>query len=125
MQITLSMGLELILTVLLGATLLYCIILERRLAAVRKGQDGLKKTIGELNGAITAAGASLRALKSAAAEAAETLDDRLKRARAVADELSVLSSSGERIAERFDRAVPSSSQHLPSGSVMNRLKAVR
>jgi ABC-type transporter Mla subunit MlaD len=127
-HITIAMALELTLTFLLGITLLYCIILERRLAAVRRGQDGLRKMIGELNGAIAGAGASLRALKAAAGEAAETLDDRLKRARAVADELSVLSTSGERIAERFDRAVPStpkSTSNLPSGSVMHRLNALK
>ena len=93
------------LTLLLSLTLIYCIVLERRLAAVRKGQEGLKTTIGELNAAISGAGASLRALKSAAGESAELLDTRLKRARALADELALLSSSGERIAERFDRAV--------------------
>jgi hypothetical protein len=130
MQITVAMALELALTFLLGVTLVYCIVLERRLASVRKGQDGLKRMIGELNGAIAGAGASLRALKAAAGEAAETLDDRLKRARAVADELSVLSTSGERIAERFDRAVPSTpkstpNQQLPSGSVMHRLNALK
>lgn len=124
MHISLSMALELTLTGLLAATLVYCIVLERRLAAVRKGQDGLKSMIGELNAAIAGAGASMRALKSAAAGAADTLDDRLKRARALADELSLLSSSGERIAQRFDRAA-AAPQQLPSGSVMNRLKAVR
>jgi ABC-type transporter Mla subunit MlaD len=121
----LSVGLELLLSILLAATLVYCIVLERRLASVRKGQDGLKKMIGELNGAITNAGASLRALKMAAGEAAETLDERLKRARTLSDELSLLTNSGERIAQRFDRAVPQASSPLPSGSVMNRLKAVR
>jgi phage shock protein A len=126
MHITFAMALELTLTFLLAATLIYCIVLERRLTAVRKGQDGLKKMIGELNGAIAGAGASLRALKMAAGEAASTLDDRMKHARALADELSLLSSSGERIAQRYDRAAPSTpAQHLPSGSVMNRLKAVR
>ena len=126
LQMMLSMGLELLLSVLLAATLVYCIVLERRLASVRKGQDGLKKMIGELNGAIAGAGASLRALKSAAADAAETLDDRLKRARALADELSLITNSGERIAQRFDRTGPAApAANLPSGSVMNRLKAVR
>jgi hypothetical protein len=128
-----SFILELALTVLLSLTLIYCIVLERRLAAVRKGQEGLKSTIGDLNAAISGAGASLRALKSAAGEAAELLDTRLKRARGLADELALLSSSGERIAERFDRAVTSAKPQprpagLPSGSVMHRLdtlKAVR
>jgi len=124
MQITFAMALELTLTFLLAATLVYCIVLERRLAAVRKGQDGLKTMIGELNAAIAGAGTSLKALKAAAAGAADTLDQRLARARAIADELSLLSSSGERIAQRFDRAVPPSA-NLPSGSVMHRLDALK
>lgn len=124
MHITLAQVLDLMLSLLLAATLIYCIVLERRLAAVRKGQDGLKVMIGELNAAIAGAGASLRALKAAAAGAAETLDERLKRARAVADELGVLSSSGERIAQRFDRAVPAQTS-LPSNSVMHRLNALK
>jgi len=121
---TLAMGLELVLTLLLAATLAYCVVLERRLAAVRSGQDGLKTMIAELNAAIAGAGASLRALKAAAGQAAETLDDRLKRARALADELSLLSSSGERIAQRFDRAPPSKPA-LPSGNVMRRLETLK
>lgn len=127
---TLPMILELTLTVLLAATLVYCIVLERRLSAVRKGQEGLKTMIGELNAAIAGAGASLRALKAAAGGAAETLDDRLRRARALADELSLLTSSGERIAERFDRVATKPAErmapaHLPSGSVMHRLDALK
>src|ERR1700749_385916 len=96
--------LELALEVLLAFTLGYCIVLERRLAAVRKGQEGLSRTIGELHMAIAGAGASLRALKSAAGEAAQTLDERLKRARLHIDELSVLTASGERIASRMEGA---------------------
>jgi hypothetical protein len=125
-QISLAMAVELVLSGLLAATLLYCIVLERRLAAVRKGQNGLKKMIGELNSAIAGAAASLRALKTVAADAAGTLDERLRRARGLADELSLLTNSGERIAQRFDRTVATKpARELPSGSVMNRLKAVR
>jgi ABC-type transporter Mla subunit MlaD len=123
---TLSFILESALTLLLAATLVYCIVLERRLAAVRKGQEGLKTMIGELNAAISGAGASLRALKSAASSAAETLDERLRRARLLADELALLTASGERIAERFDRAAkPAAPSPLPSGSVMHRLDALK
>ncbi|MGA7713556.1 MAG: DUF6468 domain-containing protein [Rhizomicrobium sp.] len=126
---TLAFILELALTVLLAATLAYCIVLERRLSAVRKGQEGLKTMIGELNAAISGAGASMRALKAAAGNAAETLDERLKRARALADELSLLTSSGERIAERFNRTpapkIPQRTSVLPSGSVMQRLDALK
>lgn len=121
--------LELALEVLLAFTLGYCVILERRLAAVRKGQEGLKRHIGELNMAIAGAGASLRALKTAAGEAAHTLDERLKRARLHIDELSVLTASGERIAQRMESAASAPrvareipDMPLPSTSILSRLE---
>jgi hypothetical protein len=123
---------ELILEVLLAATLGYCVLLERRLAAVRKGQEGLGRLVGELNMAIAGAGASLRALKAAAGESAATLDERLKRARLHIDELSVLTVSGERIAQRMECAAASPrvareipDMPLPSSSIMSRLNTAR
>jgi hypothetical protein len=126
---TLTFYLELGLEVLLAFTLGYCVLLERRLAAVRKGQEGLSRTIGELNMAIAGAGASLRALKSAAGEAAQTLDERLKRARLHIDELSLLTASGERIAQRMENAAAAPrvakeipDMPLPSTSILSRLE---
>jgi hypothetical protein len=132
---------EVTLEILLAVTLCYCIVLERRLAAVRRGQEGLSRIIGELNMAIAGAGASLRALKSAAGEAAQTLDERLKRARLHIDELSVLSASGERIASRMEAAAAPRvgtenaisprdraarvNPDLPSSSIMSRLDSMR
>src|ERR1700679_1773061 len=117
------------LEILLAITLVYCVILERRLASVRKGQEGLARHIGELNMAISGAGASLRALKAAAGEAAQTLDERLKRARLHIDELSVLTASGERIAQRMEGAATSPrvareipDMPLPSTSILSRLE---
>ena len=134
---TLTFIAELVLEALLIATLVYCIVLERRLSQVRKGQEGLSRTVGELNMAIAGAGASLRALKAAAGEAAATLDDRLKRARLHIDELSVLTASGERIAHRMECAAAQRGSvdvskngleladlPLPSTSIMTRLARV-
>jgi Domain of unknown function (DUF6468) len=125
---TLTFYVEVALEILLAATLCYCIVLERRLAAVRKGQEGLSRMVGELNMAIAGAGASLRALKGAANEAAQTLDERLKRARLHIDELSVLTTSGERIADRMENAAVSRGRPeiaLPSNSIMGRLDTMR
>ena len=100
--------LELALEVLLAVTLCYCIVLERRLAAVRKGQEGLSSAPSANSTWRSPARARrLRALKSAAGEAAQTLDERLKRARLHIDELSVLTASGERIAQRMESAAAS------------------
>ena len=125
----LTFALELGLDVLLAFTLCYCVILERRLAAVRKGQEGLSRLVGELNMAIAGAGSSLRALKAAAGEASQTLDQRLKRAQLHIDELSVLTASGERIANRMEGAAASPriakeipDMPLPSTSILSRLE---
>ena len=86
-------------------------VLERRLAAIARG--GRPVAPRQLNMAIAGAGASLRALKSAAGEAAVTLDDRLKRARLHIDELTVLTASGERIADRIEGAAMRADASLP------------
>jgi hypothetical protein len=124
MHFTFSLGIELALMVLLAFTLVYCIVLERRLAALRSGQDGLKATFGELNTALLAAATTVRALKQSAADAGEQLDERLSRARSLADELALITASGERIAERFDRA-PAPKMAMPAGAMSNRLEALR
>ena len=129
--LVIAIVLELVLVLLLIVTLLYCIVLERRLYTVHKGQQSLVKTVHELNMAIENARAALAALKAASGSVGEELDGRITRARALADELSLLTSSGERIAERFDHAVAAKpaaapvSSHLPSDSVMQRLDALR
>jgi hypothetical protein len=101
LTLNISLIVEIALSGLLLATIVYCAILERRLSALRKGQDGLKDTIGKLNEAIVAAGSSMRMLKSTATGAAEALDERISRGRSIADELSILTASGDRIAERM------------------------
>lgn len=111
-----SLCIEILLCVLLAATLGFCAVLERKLSALRKGQDGLKTTIGELNGAITAAGTSMRMLKSAATGAVERLDEKVGAARAAIDELSLLTASGERIAARIERGVEP--QRTSEGAVL-------
>ncbi|MDE2464061.1 MAG: hypothetical protein KGO02_10150 [Alphaproteobacteria bacterium] len=124
---SISLCIEILLCVLLVATLGFCLILERKLSAMRKGQDGLKALIAELNGAIGAAGTSMRLLKSAATGAVEELDQKVGAARAAIDELSVLTASGDRIAARIERSLEV--QPRPQTSVLpaaaDRLAGVR
>src|SRR5271165_6664291 len=101
---------EAALSLLLAATLVYCAILERRLAALRRGQDGFQKTIGELNAAIESAGTAIRTLKTSAAGASGALDERLVKARNLIDELSLVTASADRIAQRIERGTVSSGE---------------
>ncbi|HXL98928.1 MAG TPA: DUF6468 domain-containing protein [Rhizomicrobium sp.] len=122
---TISFIVELTLIALLAMTLVYCALLERKLSALRKGQDGLKDTIGELNSAIVSAGASMRALKAAAGGAAETLDSRIESARALIDELSLMTASGERIADRIANGAPAKPASPLPASLISRLDALK
>ncbi|HEY2069367.1 MAG TPA: DUF6468 domain-containing protein [Rhizomicrobium sp.] len=121
-----SFFVELTLIALLAATLVYCALLERKLSALRKGQDGLKQTILDLNSSIVTAGASMRALKAAASEAAETLDTRIANARQLNDELSLMTASGERIAERIAGGPPKpTNSAIHPAALMNRLDKLK
>jgi len=97
--------LEVIVCVFLAATIAYCAMLDRRLRAMRSGQDGLRELVGDLNAATQRAVSAIEALKQASAATGEELGDDLKQARMLADELSLMIESGERIAERLGRGV--------------------
>jgi phage shock protein A len=126
MTANISFFVEITLIALLAATLIYCALLERRLSALRKGQDGLKQTIGQLNGAIASAGTSMRVLKASAGEAAETLDARIADARNLSDELSLLTASGERIAERIANGAPAKAPNgIHPTALMNRMDKLK
>ena len=97
-----SLVVEVVLTLLLAATVAYCAVLERRLRRLRSDQAALTQTVEALNAGIARAQSSLFALRSAAAEAGEALEGNAGKARALADELSVMLAAGERIAARIE-----------------------
>jgi hypothetical protein len=103
-SIPVSLIVEITLGLLLAATLMCCARLEFRLKNLRNDQEMLVGTVRALNGAITAAQNSLTGLRAAAREADENLGRRVTSARGIADELSLLTSAGERIAGRIETA---------------------
>jgi hypothetical protein len=127
-----SLVLEAVLALLLAATVLYCAQLERRLKGLRQDQAALAGTITALNAAILRAQGSLTALREAAAEAGDTLGKGVTRARALADELSLLTAAGERIASRMEAArgqapapAPRIIRHETRNPMADALRAVR
>lgn len=102
---------EVTLAMLLGATLICCLRLDRRLRHLRDDQASLSGTVRALNAAVTAAQTSLTGLRAAAQDADESLGRKLSSARGLADELSLLTSAGERIAARIESARASNAAH--------------
>jgi hypothetical protein len=103
-DLPISMIVELTLAALLAATLICCVSLDRRLKRLRNDQESLNGTVHALNAAVISAGASIAKLRSAAAEADKTLTGKVSSARALVDELSLLTTACERIATRMENA---------------------
>src|SRR3954464_5333666 len=126
-SIPVSLIVEITLALLLAATLMCCTRLELRLKYLRKDQETLAGTVRALNGAITAAQTSLAGLRAAAREADENLGRRVTSARGIADELSLLTSSGERIATRIESAHAGMPKSVPpqASAFAEKFRAVR
>jgi|SRR6516164_7092 hypothetical protein len=120
-----SLIVEATLACLLIATIFFCARLEKRIRTLRADQAGLVGTIGALNSAIGAAQASIAGLKATARDADEKLAKNVGQARALADELALLSSAGERIAARFEAARATAMPRLKSAAQAEALRAVR
>jgi len=99
--------LDLLVAVLLVATIFFCVLLDRRLKALRSGQDGLKAIIDQLNTATARAEMSIGQLKQVSGDADTGLNDQLRQARLVSDELSVMLASGNKLADRLSGERPS------------------
>lgn len=82
-----ALVLEGALAVMLGACLFYFWRLDRKLNALRTGQDGIRAAAAELVQATTQAEAAIRTLKLTAADAGRDLQARINDAKATADRL--------------------------------------
>jgi Flp pilus assembly protein TadB len=95
---------EIVLAILLAATLMVCVRLESRLKRLRADQHELAGTIQALNGAIAAADGSVAALRRTAKDAGDTLGRQVGTARTLSEELALLFAAGERVATRIETA---------------------
>lgn len=116
---------------LLVVAVVMCWRVDRRLNALKTGQDGVRESVIALNEATDRARASLGALERATAQSAEVLEQRVGEARTLADELRLITGSADRKADRM--AQPRAPRRraadiFPDGAgsrVINDLKDVR
>jgi F0F1-type ATP synthase membrane subunit b/b' len=79
--------LEVILALMLGACLFFFWRLDQKLKALRSGQDGVLRAAAELAQATAQAEAAVRSLRATAQEAGRDLQARINDARSTADRL--------------------------------------
>jgi len=128
-----SLGLivDALIVALLGATVVYGVILSRRLAALRKHQSELGMLIGALNEAAARAEAGIAGLKVNAEQAGASLQSSIDKARRLSDELSSRTERGGALSERGRNAGPRGNEPGGNGrrqlerEILNALRAAK
>lgn len=105
--------LDIIVSLLLIATIGYAVMLNSRLSALRKNRDDLAKTIVNFNEATMRAESSIPKLRKAAEEAGHTLQERVEKAQSLRDDLAFMIERADTMANRLENAVRSARTDAP------------
>lgn len=98
----LSLVLDVLILVLLGATIFYAIRLSRHLDVFRSNRSDMERLIRELSTQITRAQEGITALDEAAKESGDELRALVTRAQSLSDELSLINEAGNSLAQRLE-----------------------
>ena len=93
--------LDFFLAILLIATIIYAVLLNRRLAVLRTDRRDFEEFIQRLNAASQRAESALDGIKNAAEHARRTLNENGERAQALRDELIFLIERGDQVGEKL------------------------
>jgi len=121
-EIAVSLILETVVAILLCVTVGYCYLLDKRLRALRSGKDELKGVINELNQATERAAHGIAHLKSNSDSVFANFEERMSAARALADELTLITESADNIANRIERASDQKLTRKPLAQVAQALR---
>lgn len=98
-------ALDIVVTLLLVATCIYCFVLNRRLRLVREGQASLETAIAAFDAAAKRAEESLARIEKEGATTGKALSTIIGKADALQADLSVMVASGDRVANRIESAL--------------------
>ncbi|MCK5423814.1 MAG: hypothetical protein KAI89_00470 [Emcibacter sp.] len=100
-----EMALDIVIIVLIVIMIAYSVVLNIKLKTFRNAQNEMSTLIGQLNGAITGAQASVEILKKAALTEEVRLKELIVKSRLLADELEIITQSGSNLADRIERGL--------------------
>ncbi len=99
---TTEIALDLLLIILLVTTIGYCVVLNRRLTRLRDGQSEFKALVDTLTAATDKAQRSLTELRELTEVGSAELSKNIAAGREVADELSMITETGNALAGRLE-----------------------
>lgn len=95
-------SLEIVLVVLLGATLFQAIRLERALGVLKRDRASLEQLVAHFNASTHQAESGIQRLRAAADSAGRNIETQLTKSVSLKDDLAFLTERGDRIADRLD-----------------------
>src|SRR5262249_11494618 len=99
--------LDVIVAILLAATIAYAAMLNSRLGQLRKNRDDLAKLVSAFNEATARAEGGIPKLRRAADEAGATLQERVEKAQSLRDDLAFMIERADAMANRLENSVKS------------------
>ena len=97
--------LEIVLVVLLGATLFQAIRLERALGVLKRDRASLESLVVGFNASTHAAESGIQRLRAAAEGAGRQIESQMGKSVSLKDDLAFLTERGDRLADRLDTLV--------------------
>jgi hypothetical protein len=104
-MVAMEWTLEIVLVVLLGATLFQAIRLERALVVLKRDRSSLESLVVGFNASTHQAENGIQRLRSAADGAGRDIDAQLTKSVSLRDDLAFLTERGDRLADRLDTLV--------------------
>jgi chromosome segregation ATPase len=98
-------SLEIVLVVLLGATLFQAVRLERALGVLKRDRASLEGLVEHFNASTRQAESGIQRLREAVDGAGRDIDDRLTKSVSLKDDLAFLTERGDRLADRLDNLI--------------------
>ncbi|MCO4055204.1 MAG: glutamyl-tRNA reductase [Bosea sp.] len=108
MSFTIALVADLLVAVLLVATISTCIVLSKRIERLKADEGAMRRTIGELLAATDSAERAISGLKLTLNECDRTLAERLRTAERYAADLAAQIEAGEQVMSRITRIVEAS-----------------
>jgi Flp pilus assembly protein TadB len=112
---TLTLVLDGLIVVFLAAMIGFCVLLNKRLAALRRAQSELAQFAAALNDATGHAEAGVKQLKAVAESLGKDLEAKIETARTVSDDLSFMARHGGSVADRLELSLKRAQAPRPAG----------
>lgn len=116
MKLDMNLALDVLLVVLLTATVIYCFVLNRRLGQLRNAQGDMAAMVRSFDESTERARSSIDELKHTAGAVGLELEGRIGKARDMLDELNLVTTSGERVADRIEKSIDSRKAGAAAGN---------